>query len=67
MLAGLSRKGMLGKLTGRPVGERAPGSVAAALAAITRGASIVRVHDVARDASMRIAVWRAAGLIPAYS
>ena len=64
VLAGLSRKGMLGKLTGRPVGERVHASVAAALAAITRGAAIVRVHDVAATVDA-IAVWRAAGLIPA--
>ena len=64
VLAGLSRKGMLGKLTGRPVGERVHASVAAALAAITLGAAIVRVHDVAATVDA-IAVWRAAGLIPA--
>ena len=64
VLAGLSRKGMLGKLTGRPVGERVQASVAAALAAITRGAAIVRVHDVAATVDA-IAVWRAAGLVPA--
>ena len=64
VLAGLSRKGMLGKLTGRLVGERVHASVAAALAAITRGAAIVRVHDVAATVDA-IAVWRAAGLIPA--
>jgi dihydropteroate synthase len=63
VLAGLSRKGMLGKLTGRPVGERVHASVAGALAAITRGASIVRVHDVAATIDA-IAVWRAAGLVP---
>lgn len=63
VLAGLSRKGMLGKLTGRPVGGRVHASVAAALAAITRGAAIVRVHDVAATVDA-IAVWRAAGLVP---
>ena len=43
---------MLGLLTGRPVGERLPGSVAAALIAAQRGATVLRVHDVAatRDA-----------------
>ena len=64
VLAGLSRKGMLGTLTGRPVGDRVYASVAAALAAITRGAAIVRVHDVAATVDA-IVVWRAAGLIPA--
>ncbi len=52
LLAGLSRKSMLGTLTGRPAAERLPASVAAALLAVQRGAAIVRVHDVAatRDA-----------------
>ncbi len=58
VLAGLSRKSMIGALTGREVGERVFGSVAAALIAVQRGAAIVRVHDVAatRDA---LAVWGA--------
>jgi dihydropteroate synthase len=58
LLAGLSRKSMLGRLTGREVGERVHASVAAALAAVNNGAHIVRVHDVAatRDA---LAVWQA--------
>lgn len=46
VLAGLSRKSMLGALTGRTVEERMPASVAAALLAVQRGAAIVRVHDV---------------------
>ena len=46
VLAGLSRKSMLGAVTGQGVGERMPASVAAALIAVQRGASIVRVHDV---------------------
>ena len=52
VLAGLSRKSMLGAITGRPVAERVHASVAAALLAVQRGAAIVRVHDVAatRDA-----------------
>ncbi|MGY1624990.1 dihydropteroate synthase [Geodermatophilus sp. SYSU D00965] len=52
VLVGLSRKSMLGQLTGRAVGERLPGSLAAALVAVQRGASVLRVHDVAatRDA-----------------
>jgi len=58
LLAGLSRKSMLGQLTGRSVADRLPASLAAALAAVAQGANIVRVHDVAatRDAVM---VWRA--------
>jgi dihydropteroate synthase len=46
VVAGLSRKSTIGRLTGRDVDDRAAGSVAAALAAVARGASIVRVHDV---------------------
>ena len=46
VLAGLSRKSMLGGLTGQDVAQRLPASVAAALIAVQRGASIVRVHDV---------------------
>ena len=58
LLAGLSRKAMLGRLTGREPLERVHASVAAALLAIQNGAHIVRVHDVAatRDA---LAVWNA--------
>jgi len=58
LLAGLSRKAMLGRLTGREPLERVHASVAAALLAIQNGAHIVRVHDVAatRDA---LAVWQA--------
>jgi len=47
LLVGLSRKSMLGTLTGREPEQRAAASVAAALLAVERGASIVRVHDVA--------------------
>jgi dihydropteroate synthase len=46
ILAGLSRKSMLGAITGRDVGDRVIASVTAALLAVQRGASIVRVHDV---------------------
>ncbi|MDO8926094.1 MAG: dihydropteroate synthase [Sideroxyarcus sp.] len=46
VLAGLSRKSMLGAITGREVGERVVASVAAAMLAVQRGAAIVRVHDV---------------------
>lgn len=58
LLAGLSRKSMLGRMTGRAVGDRVHASVAAALIAVQNGAHIVRVHDVAatRDA---LAVWNA--------
>jgi dihydropteroate synthase len=47
VLAGLSRKSMLGAVTGRPVNERVGASVAGALAAASRGARLLRVHDVA--------------------
>ncbi len=52
VLAGLSRKSVLGKITSREVGDRVYSSVAAALIAVWHGASIVRVHDVraTRDA-----------------
>lgn len=52
VLAGLSRKSVLGKITDREIGERVYSSVAAALVAVYRGAKIVRVHDVraTRDA-----------------
>jgi len=58
VLAGLSRKSMLGAVTGRAVDHRLAASVAAALLAVERGARIVRVHDVAatRDA---LEVWAA--------
>lgn len=46
ILAGLSRKSMLGAITGRDVSDRVVASVTAALLAVQRGASIVRVHDV---------------------
>lgn len=47
VLVGVSRKGMIGAVTGRPQGERLAGSLAAALHSVARGARIVRVHDVA--------------------
>ncbi|MFZ6722317.1 dihydropteroate synthase [Undibacterium sp. Ji49W] len=47
LLVGVSRKSMLGALTGREAPNRLAGSLAAALAAKQRGACIVRVHDVA--------------------
>ena len=47
LLVGLSRKSMIGTLTGRPPGERLAASLALALLAVERGARIVRAHDVA--------------------
>lgn len=63
LLAGWSRKGVLGRLTGRELGDRLVPSVAAALASVQRGARIVRVHDVAATVDA-LKVWRAAGLCP---
>ncbi len=45
IMVGLSRKGMIGAITGRPVGQRLPGSLAAAMVAVQRGATVLRVHD----------------------
>ncbi|MCZ2818113.1 dihydropteroate synthase [Modestobacter sp. VKM Ac-2984] len=47
VMVGLSRKSMIGQLTGRAVGDRLPGSLAAAVVAVQRGATLLRVHDVA--------------------
>jgi dihydropteroate synthase len=58
ILVGLSRKSTLGKLTGRPVEERLAGSLAIALLALQRGATILRVHDVKETRDV-IAVWEA--------
>lgn len=56
VLAGLSRKSMIGQLTGRAPGERLAGSVALAAIAVIQGASIVRAHDVAETVdAVRIA------------
>lgn len=59
ILAGMSRKNMIGMLTGKPVEQRAAGSVAAALVAVAHGARIVRVHDVAATVDA-LKVWQAA-------
>ena len=58
LLAGLSRKSTLGKLTGRPVAERLAGSLTMALLALQGGATILRVHDVKETRDV-IAVWEA--------
>ncbi len=60
ILVGWSRKSTLGMLTGRPVEQRLPASVAAALCAVQRGARVVRVHDVAATVDA-LKVWQAAG------
>jgi dihydropteroate synthase len=58
LLVGVSRKTMLGAVTGRAVDQRMPASIATAVLAAQRGANILRVHDVAatRDA---LAMWAA--------
>jgi dihydropteroate synthase len=58
VLAGLSRKSTLAKLTGRPVDERLAGSLAMALLALQGGATILRVHDVKETRDV-VAVWEA--------
>jgi dihydropteroate synthase len=56
ILAGLSRKSTLGKITGRPVEERLAGSLTMALLALQAGATILRVHDVKETRDV-VAVW----------
>jgi len=58
LIAGLSRKSIAGKLTGKPITERLPASLALAQLALDRGARILRVHDVAATVDM-IKIWRA--------
>ncbi|MBC3870093.1 dihydropteroate synthase [Undibacterium oligocarboniphilum] len=58
MLVGISRKTIIGDLTGRPVERRIAGSLAAALLAAQRGAAILRVHDVAETVDV-LNVWQA--------
>ena len=58
LLAGLSRKSMLGAITGRPVESRLAGSLALAWAALEGGARIIRCHDVAETVDV-VKVWTA--------
>lgn len=58
ILAGMSRKSMIGAVVGRPAPERIAGSVAAAVCAAGRGAAILRVHDVAQTVDA-LKVWAA--------
>jgi dihydropteroate synthase len=67
LLVGPSRKSFIGKLTGAPVAERLPGTLAAVAACVLQGVELLRVHDVAaarqaaqvaaaiRDAAARVA------------
>ena len=52
LLVGLSRKSMIGLITGQPVGARVPGSLAALMLAVQNGADLVRVHDVQESADV---------------
>lgn len=56
VVAGLSRKSFIGRITGREPDERVSGSVAFALAAVREGASLLRVHDVKATADA-LKVW----------
>lgn len=58
LLVGWSRKSALGAVTGRSVEQRLPGSLAAALLAVSRGARVLRVHDVAATVDV-LKVWSA--------
>jgi dihydropteroate synthase len=58
ILAGWSRKSSLGKITGRPVEERLPASLAMALLSLQHGATILRVHDV-KETKDVVEVWKA--------
>jgi dihydropteroate synthase len=67
VVLGASRKRFIGTLSGvEEAGRRIPGSIAAALAGAARGASVLRVHDVA-ETVQALAVWRAcqSGVAPA--
>jgi dihydropteroate synthase len=59
VLAAMSRKSMIGALTGRPVEQRLAGSLGAAVAAAALGAAMVRVHDVAETMDA-LTLWQAA-------
>ena len=58
VLAGISRKSMIGKITGKDTHDRVAPSIAAAIMAADRGAQIVRVHDVAETVDA-LKLWEA--------
>lgn len=58
ILVGVSRKSMIGAVTGQTVDKRMPGSLIAGIAAVRRGALVLRVHDVWQTKSA-IDVWNA--------
>jgi len=67
IVVGVSRKRFLGRLTGEAEPRRRlAGSLAAALFALTRGATVLRVHDV-RETVQALAVWQALGGVPEWS
>ena len=66
LLIGVSRKGMIGEITGKSIDQRLIGSVAMAQVALASGASILRVHDVAETCDM-IKVWSAVQKVSADS
>jgi dihydropteroate synthase len=63
IMVGLSRKSIVGRLTGKPAGERVYGSIALAVMAVLNGARIVRVHDVSAtvDALKTVAAVKGSG------
>jgi dihydropteroate synthase len=68
LVIGTSRKSFLGKLTGRDVTERVPGTIATCVLALERGASVFRVHDVAEVAdALKVAAATLATSWPATS
>jgi dihydropteroate synthase len=58
ILVGISRKSMLGEITGKPIEQRTAASIAAAVVAADKGAQIIRVHDVAETVDA-LKVWLA--------
>jgi len=61
VMVGISRKSMIGQLTGKELTERVPGSITAAVLAAQMGAAIVRVHDVAETSDalkVATALWQ---------
>lgn len=64
VLLGVSRKSMFGRLLGRELADRLPGSLAVALIGVQNGASILRVHDVAATLDV-ITMYRLLSRVPA--
>jgi dihydropteroate synthase len=66
VLVGISRKSMLGTITGRAVDDRLPASLAAAVMAVERGARVLRVHDVGATVDA-LKLWQAVADVTASS